>query len=123
MKTTALGLALVTASLALGSTSALAWHVHHHHRLHHRVFADRYYARHEAPYAGYGPYGSPSPSEEPFGSGRYNPYAGYSGPGSEVLNATERARREPGVTLELAPDAKETATGGPSGGVPGFGGH
>ena len=63
-----------------------------------------------------------NPSQEVLGSGYYNPYAGYEGPGSIVLNATERARREPGVTLELSPDAKETATGGPVGGVPGFDG-
>ena len=37
--------------------------------------------------------------------------------------ATARAYREPGTTLDLAPDAKLTATGGPSGGVPGFSGH
>ncbi len=61
-------------------------------------------------------------SEEPLGSGERNPYADYHGPGSVVLNKTERARSEPGVTLELAPDAKETATGGPVGGVPGYDG-
>ena len=59
--------------------------------------------------------------QAPAGGGD-NPYAGYSGPGSAVLNATERAKKEPGVTLELAPDAKETATGGPVGGPPGFDG-
>ncbi len=31
----------------------------------------------------------------------------------------ERAQHEPGVTQELEPDAKQSATGGPSGGVPG----
>ena len=41
-------------------------------------------------------------------------------PGEIILNQTERAQHEPGVTQELAPDAKQTATGGPSGGVPGF---
>ena len=61
-------------------------------------------------------------SQEPLGSGEINPYATYAGPGSAVLNATVRAAREPGVTLELAPDAKETATGGPVGGPPGFDG-
>lgn len=55
-------------------------------------------------------------------AGEDNPYANYHGPGSEVLNATVRAANEPGVTLELAPDAKETATGGPVGGPPGFDG-
>ena len=61
-------------------------------------------------------------SQEVLGSSQYNPYADYEGPGSIVLNLTEKARREPGVTFELAPDAKETATGGPVGGVPGFDG-
>ena len=61
-------------------------------------------------------------SQERLGSGQVNPYAGYRGPGSAVLNATVRAAGEPGVTLELAPDAKETATGGPVGGPPGFDG-
>ena len=41
-------------------------------------------------------------------------------PGEIIRDATERAQREPGVTSELAPDAKQTATGGPVGGVPGF---
>ncbi len=44
--------------------------------------------------------------------------------GGIIARQTERAQHEPGVTSELAPDAKQTATGGPSGGVPGFsGGH
>lgn len=54
-------------------------------------------------------------------------YGGYYGAaGWEArVNArlTAQAYREPGVTLELAPDAKQTATGGPSGGVPGFSGY
>ena len=44
-------------------------------------------------------------------------------PGAIVRQQTERSAREPGVTEELAPDAKETATGGPSGGVPGRSGN
>ena len=44
-------------------------------------------------------------------------------PGAIVRQQTERSAREPGVTQELAPDAKETATGGPSGGVPGRSGN
>ena len=43
--------------------------------------------------------------------------------GDAIARATARAQTEPGVTEELAPDAKQTATGGPSGGVPGFSGH
>ena len=40
-----------------------------------------------------------------------------------IARATARQQASPGLTEELAPDAKETATGGPSGGVPGFSGH
>ncbi len=61
-------------------------------------------------------------SQEPIGGGQVDPYAAYTGPGSAVLNATVRAAGEPGVIHELAPDAKETATGGPVGGPPGFDG-
>lgn len=39
-----------------------------------------------------------------------------------IEDLTRRAQHEPGVTSELAPDAHQTATGGPSGGVPGFSG-
>ena len=46
----------------------------------------------------------------------------YTGPGATIFEATKKAQHEPGVTLELAPDAKETATGGPVDGVPGFDG-
>lgn len=49
-------------------------------------------------------------------------YENYLGPGADVLKATEHAKSDPGVTLELVPDAKETATGGPVGGPPGFDG-
>lgn len=63
------------------------------------------------------------PSRRPLGRGYYDPYLGYTGPGSIVLNRTQEAQHEPGVTLDLAPDAKETATGGPVGGVPGFDGN
>lgn len=44
-------------------------------------------------------------------------------PGWEIRAQTERAQNEPGLTSELSPGAKQTATGGPSGGVPGFSGH
>ncbi len=42
----------------------------------------------------------------------------YYGPGAEVFRRTIQSAHEPGVTLELDPDAKETATGGPAGGLP-----
>ncbi len=46
----------------------------------------------------------------------YDPsYYGY---GTQVFRRTIQAAHEPGVTLELDPAAKETATGGPSGGLP-----
>ena len=46
----------------------------------------------------------------------------YQGPGADVFAATKKAQHEPGVTLDLEPDAKETATGGPVGGIPGHDG-
>lgn len=122
MKSLVGALAIGAAVVALAPVSASARHLHHHHQLRaHRAWQghspNAAYA--PSPYGGYGAGSQGSPSQEPLGSGYYNPYVGYQGPGSIVLNATERARREPGVTLELAPDAKETATGGPVGGVPG----
>ena len=35
-----------------------------------------------------------------------------------VDSATRRAHNEPGVTREFSPEARQTATGGPSGGIP-----
>lgn len=49
-------------------------------------------------------------------------YDGYQGPGATVLRRGVAAQVEPGATEEIAPGAKQTATGGPAGGVPGFGG-
>jgi hypothetical protein len=49
-------------------------------------------------------------------------YDHYNGPGSTVLRKSLQAQHEPGVTQELSPSAKQTATGGPSGGVPGLSG-
>ena len=52
------------------------------------------------------------------------PYAYWGGWQTEAIaRATARQQAAPGLTEELAPDAKETATGGPAGGVPGFSGH
>ena len=106
-------LSAVTAALGLCSSVAAA-PLHHHlgGGRHHdrRIAAPR--VRERVIHA----------SQEPLGSGQVNPYAGYNGPGSAVLNATVRAAGEPGVIHELAPDAKETATGGPVGGPPGFDG-
>ena len=92
---------LVAAPAVAGPTVHAHWH-HHHRR------APAVAARVQ--------------SQEPYAGLNSNPYAGYTGPGSAVLNATVQSERDPGVTLELAPDAKETATGGPVGGPPGFDG-
>ena len=50
-------------------------------------------------------------------------YDHYNGPGATVLKKSLEAQHEPGVAQEVAPDAKQTATGGPSGGLPGLGGR
>ena len=49
-------------------------------------------------------------------------YPHYSRSADWIAAAAARAQTEPGVTSELSPDAKQTATGGPVGGVPGFDG-
>ena len=46
-------------------------------------------------------------------------YDHYNGPSATVLKKGVEAQHEPGVTSEISPSAKQTATGGPSGGVPG----
>ena len=45
------------------------------------------------------------------------------GAGGIIARETERAQRESGVTSEFAPGSKQTATGGPVGGIPGFSGR
>lgn len=102
---------VVAAAAALVALPAAARPAHH--RGHHHAHAARGYA---AP--AYGTAASPYP---PQATGGY-----YGSPGWEAaVNArrTAEAYREPGVTLELAPDAKQTATGGPAGGIPGFSGQ
>ena len=85
---------VAAAALTLAATPTLARsRVHHHH-----------VTRAIAPYA--------PPTGGYYGVGGYE--------GDIIARRTAEAYREPGVTLELAPDAKQTATGGPSGGVPGF---
>ena len=70
-------------------------------------------------YRGDPAYGYAAPVDPRYGyeEAPYDP--SYQGPGAEVFALTRKAQHEPGVTLELEPDAKETATGGPVGGVPG----
>ena len=93
---TMLRLIAIGAGLTFAATPAFAWHRHHR-----PVHANA----HPVPAYGYG-----------------YPYAGgwqY----DAIARATAAEQAAPGLTNELAPDAKETATGGPSGGVPGFSGH
>ena len=42
----------------------------------------------------------------------------YEGPGATVFGRTVQFQQAPGVTTELDPAARESATGGPSGGLP-----
>ena len=95
---TTLRLIAIGASLTLAATPAFAWH--RHHRLLHAT-------THPTSSPGYG---SPYASE-----GAWQAEA--------IARATARQQAAPGLTEELAPDAKETATGGPVGGVPGFSGR
>ena len=91
-------IALVVGAVVLAMSPAFGRdRLHHHHR---RAAAAHGYAQ---PYAGYG-----------------SSYADTQD--DAVARATARAYTEPGVTQELAPGAKQSATGGPSGGVPGFSG-
>ena len=87
----------VVATATVAVVPAYAGPYHHHHS--HRAGSLNYY-----------------------GEGYSQSYGG-SWEGEAIARATERMQYAPGVTNELAPDAKETATGGPAGGVPGFSGH
>ncbi len=115
--------ALAAAGLTASATGAAARPLHHH----------RLYAYHHHGY-GYAPFPfQPYRRGYPTTAGGYDHGPGYGyppygypggayGAGQIIENATIRAQHEPGVTSELAPDAKQTATGGPVGGVPGFSG-
>ncbi len=119
MSSTSMTIALFATGAMLAASPALAHSIHHHR--HYRYAAAQPdgsgepYGYRNAPYPqAYGGY---------YGAGRYgNGYGyGYAGGWEGEANArlTARAYREPGLALELAPDAKETATGGPVGGLPG----
>ena len=121
-------------------------HAHHHARHIARVHAPAYdaargYAPRNSGYAypgygydgGYGYRGSTSANADAtlngnsFNAGaaqipQPGTYNGYEGPGATVLRRGLEAQFDPGATSEISPGAKQTATGGPSGGVPGFGG-
>ena len=63
-------------------------------------------------------YENPYPVRPQYGyeEAPYDPsYYGY---GAQVFRRTIQSAHEPGVTLQLDPEVKETATGGPSGGLP-----
>ena len=107
-------------ALASGTAFAQPWHnrlpTHYHHWYARYRIAPRAYAR-PLRYEPSAPYYSKSFETPPL------PYVPQDdSDASIVLRHTIKAQSEPGVTLELAPDAKETATGGPVGGVPGFSG-
>jgi hypothetical protein len=114
--------ALASTALVDGAAAQTAYrHGHRHHAhyvsgTHHAHRYSAYAYRDDDGNRGLG-YTNPAYgySEAP-----YDP--SYTGPGAIIFNATRRAAQEPGVTNELSPDAKETATGGPVGGVPGFDG-
>ncbi len=94
-----------TAALLVLSTSAVEArhakvHVHHH------------YARGGTP-------GPRAPSTSPrYGYEQSPADSTYQGPGADVYRQTILSAHAPGTALELDPDAKETATGGPAGGLP-----
>ena len=122
--------ALAVASL---TTSAAEARTHHYRR----VVAHHHYHRYGTSYP-YGTsyrYGTATASDIPYRAERpsyRNPYPlrpqygyeeapydpAYQGPGAEVFRRTIQSAHEPGVTLQLDPEAKESATGGPSGGLP-----
>ena len=98
---------------------------------HRHVYAPRYATRGAPayrsadPYGGYlptGPYG-PNAVNYPAPSAADDPYNPYAPPGAAVRAMARRNQFAPGVTNELAPDNIATASGGPSGGVPGFSSH
>lgn len=112
MKTIGRSPVLAAMVLAVASTGAPA-QSHHHDR--HRAAA-RHHAPHDAHRGAYPDYGYDDPRNAPA-------YGGYGWQGEAIREATERAQHEPGLTRELAPDSRQTATGGPVGGVPGFSGR
>ena len=104
MKTRGRPMACGLAAIVLMTGNASAGQLYRrYHVSHHRQLVA------PGPYAGYGNAPQPAPGA-------------WTSNAEIVRQATARAYREPGTTLELAPDAKETATGGPVGGVPGFDG-
>lgn len=90
---------VLSASVADARTHHVARHAHGHH------------ARHGATRLGDG--------AQPSAGHGYGPTASsYQGPGAEVFRRTIQTEQAPGVTREIDPDAKQSATGGPAGGLP-----
>ena len=111
------------ASLTVSAAEARPHHegvvAHHHYRYHHHHYRYGTATAASIPYRAERPsFGNPYPVRPQYGyeEAPYNP--GYQGPGAEVYRRTIESAHEPGVTLQLDPEAKETATGGPSGGIP-----
>ena len=98
---------LASACALIAVPAASARPLHHHHRLaahHPAVYAQQDGAAFNAGAAQVPPKGT---------------YDNYRGPGATVLKRGLDAQHEPGVAQEIAPDAKQSATGGPAGGLPG----
>ena len=108
------GAAIIAAAVLTGPATAATARPHHKAVIHHRLArgggsdgASSHPRRR---------YGAAPPLASSEGPG----YAGstYEGPGAEVFRQTVRAAHAPGLTSEIDPDAKQSATGGPSGGLP-----
>ena len=103
---------------SLGASAAQA-------RPHHRRVADHHHYRYgyataaNIPYRAERPsFRNPYPLRPQYGY-EEAPYDGaYQGAGADVFRRTIQSAHEPGVTLQVEPESKETATGGPAGGLP-----
>lgn len=121
-------LTLIAAATALFAIPAMSQPYHHRHHAYRygpaqpdgsgepNAFRNASYPQ---AYGGY--YGAPNRSygTSPYGQ-NYATGFGYAGgwEAASIAGLTAQAYREPGLTLELFPDAKLTATGGPAGGLP-----
>ena len=128
MSSTLRTIASIAAGTVLIAAPALAQGNHHRHHRYAAAQPDgggEPYGYRDASYpqAYGGYYGTGERSRAEYGHG-YASGFGYAGSWEAAANArlTAQAYREPGVTLELDPTAKQTATGGPSGGLPSRGG-
>lgn len=63
-------------------------------------------------------YGHSAQTRPQGGYGNGPAESSYQGPGSDVFRRTIQTEQAPGVTRELDFDAKQSATGGPAGGLP-----